>query len=706
MTLKINIMLVSILVAIILVLAGITYTYTQSISRHTVERHQQALTKEAAKMVQMWLDHRFKLIDALAHTLEDLYLTQGQDPRPILKMTMAAGNFSDVYLGLFNGTMIDGANWRAAADYDPRTRPWYRRAMEEQKLTLTRPFMDAGFWKMVIAVVVPLVHNNQVVGVLSANIILDTLQASVMDLRIGRYGYAFIIDSQGTVLVHQNKSLMMTTKIQESDPGLSAFGAYFPGREAGSFSYRDRMLSFHKLTDTGWYLCTNVDQEEALALAKNTDMLFAMAVVLKILGILALLLFLTVGGSALILFISKNRFEAIVSGKDKDLRGEIIRRKELETRYRTLFNMATNAIMLTRNGIYIECNQKALDMFGLAEDKIIGRTMLDLSPDTQMDGTATKLKLRQVEQSRASGGSDVFKWTFSRADGSEFPAEIGISTLKLDREMVKMYSIWDISKRVNAEQNLRQAQKMAAMGEMLSAIAHQWRQPLNALSSYIASLTPAFYNQMISAPFIEKLVRESDAQIQFMSRTINDFREYFRPSKNKHTFEIMDAIQSAIKLVRPQLKQNNIILDLELDDAEVSMPILGYKNEFVHVLVNIISNAKDAINERQANAPNRSVHKLINLAVLKNSDEICLEIQDTGCGIPSHLMEKIFTPYFTTKGTATGTGIGLYMAKMIVEKEMKGMIHVENRYTGVMFRICLPLAPGKNANEDNKENYD
>ena len=133
--------------------------------------------------------------------------------------------------------------------------------MEEQKISLTRPFMDQGFWTMVIAVVVPLVHDNQVVGVLSANIILDTLQKSVMDLRIGRYGSAFIIDGQGTVLVHQNKSLMMTTKIQESDPALSNFGSYFPGRDAGSFSYRDRMLSFHKLTDTGWYLCTNVDRK-------------------------------------------------------------------------------------------------------------------------------------------------------------------------------------------------------------------------------------------------------------------------------------------------------------------------------------------------------------------------------------------------------------------------------------------------------------
>ncbi len=139
---------------------------------------------------------------------------------------------------------------------------------------------------------------------------------------------------------------------------------------------------------------------------------------------------------------------------------------------------------------------------------------------------------------------------------------------------------------------------------------------------------------MISAPFIEKLVRESDAQIQFMSRTINDFREYFRPSKNKHTFEIMDAIDSAIKLVKPQLRQKNITLDIELDEAKDPMPILGYKNEFVHVLVNIISNAKDAISERQANSPDRTVHKLINLAVFKKSEEICLEIKDTAAGYP------------------------------------------------------------------------
>ncbi len=696
MTMKTNIMLVSSLVVIILTLAGITYTYTRIISHHTVENHQQNLAKEAGRIAELWLNQRFKIIASLAKTLEQRPPAQDAETLMMLKMIMEAGDFSDVYVGLADGTMIDGADWPPPLDYDPRVRPWYKRAISENDLSLTRPYLDLTTRKMVIAVVTPLVRNGRFLGVLSSDIILDTLEANVMDLRIGESGYAFIIDSLGTVLVHHNQDLLMTTLIQDTEPGLSGFSDYFPQRDSGSYSYvareEDRMISFHKLVDTGWYLCTNVASKEAFALAKNTNMLFAMRMVLKILGILALLLFLTVGGFALIFLISKHRFEAIVSGKDRDLKGEIIRRKELETRYRTLFNMATNAIMLSKKGTYIECNKKAMDMFGLPRDKIIGRSMLDLSPATQQGGCSSVLTQEQLAKDIMEGHLDVFKWTFKRADGTEFPTEIGMNTLKLNREMVTIYSIWDISKRVNAEQHLRQAQKMAAMGEMLSAIAHQWRQPLNALSTYIASLTPAFYNQIITKEFIEKLVRESDSQIQFMSRTINDFKEYFRPSKNKHTFNVMNSVKNAFKLIQPQLRQNNIILDLDSPAAAEPLQVFGYENEFVHVLVNIISNAKDAINERQANTSGQKINRLINISVTRDTDMVLLSVKDTGCGIPRHLLDKIFTPYFTTKGTAMGTGIGLYMAKMIVEKEMKGQIIVENLSIGVMFQIRLPLS--------------
>ena len=215
---------------------------------------------------------------------------------------------------------------------------------------------------------------------------------------------------------------------------------------------------------------------------------------------------------------------------------------------------------------------------------------------------------------------------------------------------------------------------------------------MNALSSYIASLPNAFYNNLITKAFIDKLVREAESQIQFMSLTINDFRQYFRPSKVKQAFDVQDAIESAVKLIHPQLRQHAITLEINDLTALEDRFVFGYKNEFVHVLVNIISNAKDAIKEKARQTGQDHLSGVIDLHVKTAERTLVLQIGDNGCGIPGSLLSKIFTPYFTTKGTATGTGIGLYMAKRIVEKEMLGQISVENLPVGARFTIRLPLS--------------
>jgi PAS domain S-box-containing protein len=380
-----------------------------------------------------------------------------------------------------------------------------------------------------------------------------------------------------------------------------------------------------------------------------------------------------------------------LSGKDKDLKGEISRRKEIETRYQTLFNVATNAILLSKNFRFIECNEKAMDMFGLDHHQIAGKSLLDLSSKIQQDGQESQAKFERIMADLGADEQAAFEWTFLRRDGTEFPAEVGLKTIRLDSELVTLYSIWDISKRANAEHELRQAQKLAAMGEMLSAIAHQWRQPLNALSTYIASLKPAYYNGLIDKAYIDKLVKESDSQIQFVSSTINGFRQYFKPSKIKRVFSVGKAIGSAVKIIKPQLRQNAIRFELNESAKQGKFLVFGYKNELVHVLVNVISNAKDAINEKRAAGEENTNHHRIALSVHTIAETVVIKIADTGGGIPASLMPKIFTPYFTTKGTATGTGIGLYMAKQIVEKEMQGRIKAKNHTVGAQFIIELPL---------------
>lgn len=703
MNLKTNYTVMVILLVITLILTGVTYNSTRIITEKTVENHQQSIAAEAAKTVELWLSQHMDIIEATGLAIQEITISNTPETLRILKMAMKAGNFSDVYIGLIDGTMIDGADWLPPQGYDPRVRPWYLKAVKENKIAFTTPYVDLTTHKMVIAIVRPLVVNQEFVGVLSSDIILDTLEKNVMNVKIGNSGYTFIIDSQGIVLVHPDQELLMTTKIQESDKSLEGILDHFKISGSGAYYYQyrgeEKLLSFQRLENTGWYLCTTVQKTEAHSLAKNTAMLFAMGMVFKILGILTVLLMLIIGSSALIIIISKHRFEAIVtqqkqllSGKDEDLKGEIIRRKELETRYQTLFSVATNAILLSKNFSFIECNEKAVDMFGLDHGKIMGKSMLDLSPAIQQDGQESKIKFDQVIENLVAGNQEIIEWAFNRSDGTEFPAEVGLRTLRLDSEMVTLYSIWDISKRANAEHQLRQAQKMAAMGEMLSAIAHQWRQPLNALSTYIASLSAAYYNNRVSKDFIEKMVKASDTQIQFMSRTINDFRQYFRPSKIKQVFEVHDSIKTAVKLIRPQLKQNAITLQINGDQDDQKLFVFGYENEFVHVLVNIISNAKDAILEKQEKTGQKDSFHMIELSVQKQDNSVVLVFKDTGDGVPDTLITKIFTPYFTTKGIATGTGIGLYMAKMIVEKEMRGQIRVENLSTGTQFVIQLPLS--------------
>ncbi len=222
--------------------------------------------------------------------------------------------------------------------------------------------------------------------------------------------------------------------------------------------------------------------------------------------------------------------------------------------------------------------------------------------------------------------------------------------------------------------------RQAAMGEMIGNIAHQWRQPLNILGLLIQRIQMTDENERKSNEFIDNIVEKGMNVIEKMSSTIDDFRNFFKPNKRKELFYVNNSIQSAINLMSAALKNHNIDL---IFNEKASPKIDGFPNEFSQVILNIINNSKDAIIQ------NTQKNGEIIINITEDYSSVIIEIKDNGGGIKENVMEHIFEPYFTTKDEGKGTGIGLYMSKMIVNN-MSGRILVFNSRVGVVFKIILP----------------
>lgn len=691
----------AVLAAVIFVVAGINYRITQHIVEKTIAAQQEDLAIKAADTVELWLAQQMKILTATADSVTLNALGENEETMKPLKMAMKAGHFTDVYVGRNDGVLIDGADWLPPAGYDPRARPWYRRAIEAGGISFTTPYIDFVTNKLVIALVKPLVVDGQTVGVMGADTVLDSLVQNVLNIKVSESGYGFIVERNGTILVHPNQDYVMREKLQNIELDLGNRLDRFISGDVGTVTYLGKdqekhVLSYSLIANSDWFMCVTAPRDEAYSLSRKTTMIFATEIALRVLGILALIALVVVGGSGLVLFLFSRRYSSAIeqhqkelTGINKDLEWNIIKRKEVETYYQTLFNVANDAILICKDGGITECNHKTLDVFGFTKEVILGKSMLDISPVYQADGVLSEDKLNEILLTSQEGEQQIFRWSFLRADGGEFPASISLKIFNLNDEELTLASIRDISKRVDAEGQLMQAQKMAAVGEMLAIIAHQWRQPLNTLSTYISSLQAAQYNNMLDKTFIEKLVSGASGQIHFMSKTIDDFRNFFKPSKSKGPVDVLEVLISAVKLMEAQMKHGGISLSVNNKTGSSSLLVHGYRGEFVHVLVNIIANAKDAVVQHAGEGGGRPTAKKIEIIVSTDERNVYISISDSGCGIPEHLLLQIFNPYFTTKGATSGTGMGLYMSKMIVEKEMNGELLAENTELGARFTIKL-----------------
>lgn len=227
------------------------------------------------------------------------------------------------------------------------------------------------------------------------------------------------------------------------------------------------------------------------------------------------------------------------------------------------------------------------------------------------------------------------------------------------------------------DQLLQLQARQATMGEMIGAIAHQWKQPLNIVALRVQDIESCFEEGVLDEPILKRAVTSVLNQVRYMGQTIDDFRRFFQPAEGE-VFSVREAVEDAMNLVGQQYHTRGI--DIRFDAGD-EVPLQGRRNDFVQVLLVLFSNAKDAILAKGA------AGGLIAVTLETEANNVRLHVCDNGGGIPEAVLPRLFEPYVTTK--AEGTGIGLYIARRIVEK-MSGSMAVSNRQGGACFCLCFP----------------
>lgn len=362
------------------------------------------------------------------------------------------------------------------------------------------------------------------------------------------------------------------------------------------------------------------------------------------------------------------------------------------TRYRQLYqNMYDGFILTSLNGDIQEANIAYLSMMGYTMDELEGKNYRDLTVNQNKYIRQNDINTQSLNE---RGYTDWFEIEYMRKDGHIIPVQTRLHRVKdyINGEDGMWAIIIDLSEkkalekqRQFEEQLLFQSAKLASMGEMVTAIAHQWRQPLNVLSGILSNIRDAHNQEALSNKYLTDQVRIAEQNLQYMSGTIDDFRDFLKPSVSSVCFMLSEALNSVKKITAAQLDTNQI--SLEVTSSCSSVKLNGMIGEFEQVLISLINNAKDAIVVKKKGMP---FDGNIRIDCETKNAELLVFITDNGGGIDEHLAERIFEPYFTTKDEQENTGIGLYLAKMIVERKfLSSLILANTSSEGTTFQVTL-----------------
>ncbi|MCK9374342.1 MAG: CHASE domain-containing protein [Sulfuricurvum sp.] len=372
------------------------------------------------------------------------------------------------------------------------------------------------------------------------------------------------------------------------------------------------------------------------------------------------------------------------SGEDvTDIRSTQEKLKESEEFYRTIFSSVSEAICILYNNTIIDCNEEAIRLFGMSREALIGINIFDTADYIECQENSFDFYLNTAYQGKCATAecsltlkypnctTKIVEFTFSGFGGNS------------ENKLVMIAR--DITQKMEEERILRMNTRQAQMGEMISMIAHQWRQPLTIINAITSQMRLTEMMKDESDPlFIDNLIKIEE-QSTHLSQTISAYRDFFRPDKPKEQFTISLLIKNALSLIDHTLKNRGIRIEHMIKH---DFTLLTYRNEILQVVIVLLKNSLDAFEEH-------GISDGQILITLDRDDEYgIIRFADNAGGIAPEIINKLFIPYFTTKTKNNGTGLGLYMSKMVIQDHCNGLLEVESEGVKSVFTIKLPREGG------------
>ena len=338
-----------------------------------------------------------------------------------------------------------------------------------------------------------------------------------------------------------------------------------------------------------------------------------------------------------------------------------------------LFNTAIEAIgIFDENNNLVELNLSGKKMYRCHDDNILySQNIFDFVPPYQLE---------KVQMNLNKDRSEPYELDLFRYDKTIFPCIASGKDIIKDGKTFRIITVVDLSSIKQRDQLIQKQSKLAQMGEMISMIAHQWTQPLSSISATSDAIRLKSELDILDKKTTIELVDKIKNYTNHLSNTIDDFRNFYKKDKHKQETTMNLLVEKALDIIKASIEQKNIKIDIDLNASSI---FETYSNEVMQVILSLLQNAQDIILE------NNTQKGLITVLTYEKDDEIVLSILDNGGGIEETIFDKIFEPYFSTKQNKNGTGLGLYMAKTIIEDNCGGKLHVINEPPKVTFQIVF-----------------